>query len=214
MSDRRYGDTETIITRTAATPETLGFDEDEEFETFIEGLQDRASSHVERYCDRSFALVANATDRLEGNGAGVISTNGDPVVEVHSVRIGSRDLDEGDDYELVDDDLGLEENTGRLRRLRGGRLGGRWRRNAEVVVEYDYGYDDESRPQVVDSVVEDMVVSVLNEAEAERKAGGVQSESMDGYSVTWDLTDAAERMQLTESMERKLDNTVAVQGAA
>lgn len=214
MADNIYGDIETIITRTAATPETLGFDDDPDgFESFIEGLQKRASSQVERYCDRSFELVENHTDRLSGNGASTLSTKGDPVVEIHSVRVGGQELTDGHDYELERDDLGLGENTGRLRRLRGGRLAGRWRRNATITVEYDFGYTDETRPAVVDSVVEDMVVAVLNEAEAERKASGTQSESMDGYSVTWDLVDAAERLQLTESMERKLDS-LAVQGVA
>ena len=44
----------------------------------------------------------------------------------------------------------------------------------------------------------------LAQAEAERNASGVQSESMDGYSVTWNLADATERLTLTEAMQESL----------
>jgi len=215
MANRTYGNTDTILTRTGAGPSTFGFDDesdpDQELQNFVESLQDRASSIVEKYCGRRFDEVTNFEERLTGNGAEVIAVDGDPIRQVHSISEGGQALAQGRDYELAKDPLDPDDSTGRIRRLHSGRPA-RWRHGSSIVVEYDFGYTDGSRPQVVDQVVEDMVVLVLNEADALRQSSAKQSESMDGYAVTWSVPDAADRLQLTESMERKLDNTVAVQG--
>jgi len=215
MANRTYGETDQILTRTGAKPATFGFDTasnpDQELQDFVQALQTRATSMVERYCGRRFDLVEAREERLTGNGAEVISVDGDPIVQIQSVKEDGQTLSQGDDYELATDALAPDEGTGRLRRLYSGRPG-RWRRGSNIVVEYDYGYADADRPEVVDKVVEDMVVLVLNEADALRQSAAKDSESMDGYSVSWSVPDAADRLELTESMERKLDRTVAVQG--
>ncbi len=213
MANRKYGDRSVIITRTDADASTFGFGNTSALETFIDELMTRATSMLERYCDRRFDEVTEFEERLDGNGVEIIAVSGDPIIQIRSVAVNDSTLTQGDDFEIVEDPLAADGGTGRLRRLYGGRPG-RWRPGADITVTYDFGYTDTTRPGVVAQVVEDMVVMVLNEADALRKSAGKDSESMDGYSVSWTAADAAERLDLTESMQRKLDGSVAVQGVA
>ncbi|MCU4743468.1 hypothetical protein [Natronoglomus mannanivorans] len=208
-----YGSNSVILTRTGATPEDFGLGEggyggsygltygtttaDSKLNEFVDQLRGRASDEVNRYCDRVFDHYAEHVDAFEGNGRRSIRLRNYPVTEIHSVMVGSSTLDESE-YQLQRSPANPTENAGVIERKRGV-----WPRTRDVVITYDWGY--ETTPPAIDSVVEDMVVTVLNEATAERNAAGVQSESMDGHSVTWSLVDAQERLTLTEAHEKKLD---------
>ena len=194
-----YGDTSTIVTRTGASAEAFGFDTEAEFESFVDDLRERASSEVDRYTGVRWELFENHVDVVKGTGRRHLSTRNDPVREIHSVREGSRELVEDDDYRLLTVEGNPDENIGRLERI-----DGRWRPHLDVEIEYDFGYTEANRPLVIDGVVEDMVVAALNAANAERKADGLESESMDGFSASYALQSANDRLQLTESMRERL----------
>lgn len=205
------GDTSVIKTRTGATPAAFGFDSEanpeDALDTFIEQLQERASNEVERYCGQRFDETTQTTDYVESTGREHIRTRNDPVRQIHSLKEGGRELTEGEDFRLVPVRGMPEENIGRLKRIDSGsrRTSRRWRPGVEIEIEYDWGYDDTMRPDVVDQVVEDMVVSVLNAALRERRAEGVESESMDGFSVQYGSETPGERLELTDAMRQKLE---------
>lgn len=214
-----YGDTAVIKTRTGGSPEAFGFEDEtnpeQALDDFITELQERASDEVDRYCGMRFDETTQTTDHIPSTGRQHISTRNDPVREIHSLKEGGRPLEEDDDYRLEPVRGMPEENIGRLKRIDSGTRvrDRRWRPGVEIEVTYDWGYTEETRPKVVDQVVEDMVVTVLNAALRERRADGVESESMDGFSVQYGSETVAERLELTEAMRDKLDS-LKRQGAA
>jgi len=202
MAEDVYGSTSMIISRTGAEPDEFGFDEgdDDALEEFIERLQAQASSLVIEFCDVVFRLVENEEDVLEGNGRRSITTRQYPVQEIHEIAVGSRTLD-ADQYELVTQRGRPDRNSGRIERA-GSRHRRRWEAGRDVYIKYDWGYPE--TPPVVDGVVEDMVVETLERAEADRKSEGVQNESMDGFSVTYDLAEIQDYLTLTEAARDRL----------
>lgn len=210
-----YGDTATIKTRTGATPEDYGLADSAALDSFIMDLQERASSLVERYTGQLWDEHTNQVDIIESTGREHISTRHDPVLTINSVTEGEDTLVEDEDFRLVEVPGMPDENIGRLKRIDDSslRTGRRWWPNVEIEIDYDWGYTDATRPAVIDHVVEDLVVSYLNEALAERKASGVKQESMDGFSVTYALATATDRMELTEQMQASLDSLTR-QGSA
>lgn len=206
-----YGDTDVIKTRTGASPETFGFEgetnPEDALDNFIDQLQERASSRVERYTGMRFDETTNTTDYIESTGREYISTRNDPVRQIHTLKEGGRELTEGEDFRLEPVPGMPDENIGRLKRISSGARvrTHRWRPGVEIEIEYDWGYDDQTRPAAIDQIVEDMVVLYVNETTAERKADGVESESMDGFNVSYALARAEDRMQLTEGMRTKLE---------
>ena len=200
-----YGSTDVVLTRTGAEPVDFGFDEadgddspQDQLEAFVDGLRERASSEVDRFCGRRFRKFEDHVDVRRGNGTDTIATNNYPVLKVHEITVGGRSLAE--DAYRVDDSPGMpRENAGEIRRVDRVR---RWPRGREIEITYDWGYDEP--PGVVDSVVEDAVVEVLEKAHVDRSSDRKQSESMDGYSVTWDVSDAQDMVALTETMRDRL----------
>lgn len=198
-----YGSTSIIISRVGAEPSGFGFEDDDEtsaqdqLEEFITELRERASSEVIEYCGQVFSLVEGETDVLRGSGRQEITTRNYPVQEIHAIREGSRTIDDSQ-YELVTTPGRPDRNSGRIERRRR-----RWASGREITVEYDWGYA--KTPSVVDSVVEDTVVEVLEKADVDRQSSAKQSESMDGYSISWDNSDIADAITLTEAMQTRLD---------
>lgn len=191
-----YGSTSLIIARTGAEPETFGVGTEEQLEEILERLQKRASSLVEEYCDRVFDTVEGHVDVVQGTGRRGISTRNYPVLEVHEIRVGSSTI--GADAYAVEEGTRPGRNAGRIIRTDGRP----WPRGRDVTIEYDWGYTE--TPPVVDGVVEDMVVEAHEKTAVDRASDTKQSESMDGYSVTWDTSDVQDQLALTESMRERL----------
>lgn len=182
-----YGSVETVKVRTAATQETFGFSTEQELDDFIATNLEEASSEIDRYCNRTFRLVENHTETIQGNGSKTVQLRNYPVQTIHSLEQNGTVLSEGEDFELKDRRSFDGENNGILKRLGRGLV---WRNFAEYEIEYDWGYPETEIPHVLDSVANEMVVDTLNEAEAERKAEGLENVSMDGYSVSYAVVDA------------------------
>lgn len=210
-----YGDTATIKTRTGATPDDYGLADTTALDSFVTDLQKRASSMVERHTGQRWDEHTNEVDIIESTGREHIQTRHDPVLTINSVTEGEDILVEGEDFRLIPIPGMPEENIGRLKRIDSSslRTGRRWRPGVEIELDYDWGYTDSTRPAVIDHVVEDLVVSYLNEALAEREASGLKQKSMDGFSVTYALATATDRMELTEQMKSVLDSLTR-QGSA
>jgi|GEM_PF-1891904 len=192
-----YGSTQTIITRQGATPDAFGLSNQTDLEDFVDELRSRASSEVEEHCERVFGEVTDETDTLYGNGTDRIKVDNYPVTSINSVDVGQTTLDP-DQYELEtmpgrpDRNAGIIERTDR-------RV---WPQHRKIVVDYDWGFQE--TPGVVKAVVEDMVVEVLEKAFADRESSGKSSESMDGYSVSWDNSDVQDYLTLDESKRQRL----------
>lgn len=194
-----YGSTSVIITRQGTEPADFGFedktDPEAELEEFIQDLQRRASDEVDRFCSRSFQLHEGVTERLRGNGTVAISLRHYPVVAINEIRVGAHLLD-GSKYQL--DDTGPpDENPGIVERV-----DGRVWPPRQIEVDYDWGWEEP--PGVVEGVVEDAVVEALEKAAVDRASSAKSSESMDGYSVSWDNSDIQELVQLDEQRRTRL----------
>ena len=204
MSDHdHFGDVSRVIQRTGVEPEDLGLDgesdPDEALDETIAALLAQATSEIRYFVGQDFKLHENRVDHLSGNGRDVVSTRQDPVRKIHSVEINGSPVAD-DKYRIEDVPGHPEENTGRIKRT--GRFV--WPRGAEIRVEYDWGYDAETRPAVLDRVAEDIVVELLEKAVADRKSSAKQSESMDGYSVSWDNSDVQDYLTLDEAKRKRL----------
>jgi len=196
-----YGSTQTIITREGATPALFGFDDEnnpqDALENFIDELRAQASSEVEEHCGRVFGEVTGETDTLYGNDTAQIKVDNYPITSINTIDVGQTTLN-ADQYQIQtvpgrpDRNAGIIERTDR-------RV---WSRNRQIVVDYDWGFQE--TPAVVKAVVEDMVVEVLEKAAVDRQSTGKSSESMDGYSVSWDNSDVQDYITLDESKRKRL----------
>ena len=191
-----YGDAVHVLARTGAEPETFGHGSESQLLSFIEGLLERASDEVRRYCNRSFGQH-ESVDVVDGTGSTELRLRNYPVIEIESVRVGNSTLS-SDAYQIEDDPANPGQNAGILQRIDRRH----WAPNRQVRVEYVWGY--ESPPGVVKSVVEDAAVEALEKAEVDRAASGKSSESMDGYSVSWDTSDSRDMQVLRESHRERL----------
>lgn len=196
-----YGSTSTIISRQGATPAAFGFDDETDpqgaLEAFIDDLRSRASDEVDRYCNRSFGIQQSETETVRGNGTRQLTLRKYPVVAINEVRVGSSTLDPSN-YQLEGSAMPGDDNAGIVERV-----DRRVWPERRITVDYDWGYQDP--PGVVKSVVEDAVVEVLEKAVADRTSSGKSSESMDGYSVSWDNSDVQDFSVLTETAQARLD---------
>jgi hypothetical protein len=196
-----YGSTQTIITRQGATPDQFGFGNEnnpqDALENFIDELRARASSDVEEHCERVFGEQTGQTETIYGNGTDEIGLDNYPVTNINSVTVGQTTLD-ADQYQLQtmpgrpDRNAGIIERTDR-------RV---WPKGRKIVVDYDWGFGEV--PGVVKQVVEDMVVEVLEKAAVDRNSSTKSSESMDGYSVSWDNSDVQDYLTLDEAKRKRL----------
>ena len=198
-----FGEVTRVIQRTGVEPGDLGLDgnadPDGALEETLQAFLEQASSEIRRFVGQDFTLHENYVDHLSGNGRDVVSTRQDPVREIHSLTVNGSSLS-GEKFRLEDVAGQPDENTGRIKRT--DRFV--WPRGAEIRVEYDWGYDDDSRPAVLDRVAEDIVVELLEKIDADRKSSAKVSESMDGYSVTWDNSDVQDYLTLDEAKRNRL----------
>ena len=194
-----YGSTQTIINRQGASPDAFGFDDtsnpSDRLESFIDDLRDRASSEVEEYCGRVFNSHSD-TETLTGNGTDIIQVRHYPIVTINSIEVGASTLD-ADAYEIEPDPGRPTRNPGLIRRT-----DRRVWPTRRITVDYQWGFQE--APSVVAQVVEDMVVEVLEKAVADRKSDGKSSQSMDGYSVSWNQSDVQDYIRLDESKRKRL----------
>lgn len=206
----QYGSVDQVIARTAATPETLGFedaaDPDQELRDFVTTNLKEASSAIERYCNRTFGLVQGEEETRHGNNSATIQLDNYPVVSLQTVEEDGNTLTEGEDYRLKGRGNFADENSGILKRLDDGDASRtyRWDDYHRYRFVYDWGYAAGEWPPVLDSVANELVINRLNEAAAERAAGGLESVSMDGYSVSYAVVDAAQKGDIADSQLNRL----------
>lgn len=196
VSTQTYGSTSMIISRLGTEPADFGFDDVVELEEFIERLQTYASGDVVEFTGQLFDRFENHVDVIDGTGRRAIKTKNYPVLEIHEIAEGSSRVSENK-YQLEATSGRPDRNAGVIKRLDRRR----WSRR-QITIEYDWGYDE--TPSAVDSVVEDMVVEALERHAAMRESQAKQTESMDGFSVTYALGDVQDYMSLTESMQERL----------
>jgi hypothetical protein len=201
-----YGSRSTVITRQGATPEAFGLANQTELENFVDDLLARASSEVEEHCGRVFGEVTGETETLRGNGTDRIKVDNYPVTNINSIDVGQTTLGP-DQFQLETMPGRPDRNAGIIERT-DQRV---WPRSRQISVGYDWGF--QNVPGVVKAVVEDMVVEALEKAVADRESSGKSSESMDGYSVSWDNSDAQDLITLDEAKRKRLEG-LARQGVA
>jgi len=190
-----YGAKETVKKRTGTTAEALGIAQ-KEYDDLLDKLLEQASRGVDDYCGRIFYKETDFTEYLRGNGRRVISVRHYPIISISEIKTGD-DVVDTDKYRIVEKGPPFG-NSGRIRRTNGG-----YWYNQEHEINYDYGFD--TTPKPINKIVEGMVVRVVNEANAEVKASGADSVSMDGYSITFGTVKAEDLIRLTEAQEKKLD---------
>jgi len=202
----QYGSVDQVIARTAATADTLGFSTDQELRDFITTNLEEASSEIDRYCNRTFGLVEGETESRFGNDSATIQLEHGPIQTINSVEESGETLTQGTDFEIKDRESFSGENSGILRRLEDGEApyAERWREYARYSFDYDWGYVDGEWPAVLDNVANEMVINRLNEAAAERAASGTESISMDGYSVSYAVVDAAQKGEIAQAQLERL----------
>ncbi len=190
-----YGDPNIIKNRTGTTAEALGIPE-VRYELMLRNLLNKASRRIDHYCGTPFYKVTDFTERRSGNGRKRITLKNYPVLEVKEVKDGDSVID-SDLYEIVN--VGEPyNNVGTLRHITG-----HWTHN-DLRITYDYGF--ENTPPEVRDIAEEIVLRIVNEANAEVKASGAESMSMDGYSVTFGTVSAEEKVRLTKEHRNRLDN--------
>ena len=196
-----YGNADVVIKRTGADAETLGFDSESDLEEFVGDRLAEASDSINRYTNRTFELHEDEQSFIRVNrSTREIRVPKRPLVEIHELKSTSKTLSESD-YRIKDDSMLPDLNAGIIERTDHRT---RFRPGVEYAVSYDWGFEDV--PGVVDSVANELAIDSLNEMEAEIKAGGTSNISMDGYSVTYDVANAAEKGTITDQQLSRLDN--------
>ncbi len=193
-----YGDVTRTLTRSGITYADLGLESEAALASLTEDLIEQASSIIDTYCERDFALHEAVTERLDGNGRERIRLAGHPLVSVTSVTLGSTLLDSAS-YE-VRPGAGILERIDR----------GVWpagRRNIAVV--YTYGFT--TPPAAITGIVEDLVAGALTHAARNRAVKGASSMSMDGYSVAY--SELSRLMVLAPEQMQTLDRYRPIGGA-
>ncbi len=190
-----YGDPNIIKNRTGTTAEALGLTE-VRYELMLRNLLHKASRRLERYCGIPFYEITGFTERKRGEGRRRITLKNYPVTNIQEVKTGDSVLDPKY-YEIVDEGE-IYQNVGTLRRI-----DGRWT-SRDIKITYDYGF--QKTPPEVSGVAEEIVLRLVNEANAEVKASGANSISMDGYSVDFGTVNAEDKLRLTEAQRERLDN--------
>ena len=194
-----YGDVTRTLTRSGITYADLGLESEAALASLTEDLIEQASSIVDQYCGRDFALHEDVAERYDGPGRRRLRLKGWPIISVTSVAVGGTALAEGVDYEVLSGGGILERVDGAV-----------WppgRRNISVV--YTYGYT--TPPGAIVSVVEDLVVGALTHAARNRATKGASSMSMDGYSVTY--SELSRLMGLAPEQMQTLDRYRPIGGA-
>jgi hypothetical protein len=193
-----YGSVDRVIARTRGDFETFGYADQTEFENAIQTSLEQASNEIERYTGRDFEEHTGFSETIYGNGRNVLSVTNIPVIQITEVAVAGDPLD-ASDYSLKQTPSNSNLNTGRIKR----EDRNRWVRNREYTFTYDWGYTNP--PPGIDAIAEEMIVTQVNNDTAEITGGATQSESMDGYSVQYDIASAGDKATLTEDMQTRLD---------
>lgn len=207
---QHYGDVDTVLIQTGATPDSfVNIDTQQELEGFIETELEEASDAINRYCKRTFRLVQNDSHTFPGSGSDTVRLPGFPIQEIHSLTREGTELTEGTDFEIKQNRAQAGANMGILRRLENGkpRRHTVWRRHASFEIEYDWGFPEADIPPVLNGVAEDIVSEEVTNSittSARGQAGGATSVSMDGFSVSYDVAQAAEEGTITETQLQRL----------
>lgn len=195
-----YGSVQTVIQRTAATADTFGFDTEQELTDFVQTNLDQASSAIDDYCGRDFELHTGEVSYRTRTDRRTLRVPKRPLVNIQSIEDESGDTIDPSEYRIKDDSM-RNGNSGRIERTE---RKSSWLPHREYIITYDWGY--ESVPGIVTSVANELVIDTLNEAAAERSASGLESVSMDGYSVQYAIVDAANKGAITAAQKGRLDN--------
>lgn len=189
-----YADPTIIKETSGVSPSDLplepgdGESEEERFDALLSELNERASSLIDGFCQRDFALHENETVVLDGNRRRTIrlsqanpaegSDSGPfyPVVSINRIELGGSELN-SDQYRVNRNASG--SNSGILER-RAGRWPSGWE-NIEVTL--DWGFEEP--PGEIRSVAEDLVTDALLSAKQNETYSGANSISMDGFSVSF-----------------------------
>lgn len=196
-----YGSVETVKARTDPDFETFGFANESELDAWIETNLEEASSAIDGFCRRSFGEQSVTGEEASVINATEIRVTNYPVTSITEIREGDTVVDE-DDYRITPTSNMPDRNAGVIERT-----DGTWRRRIlaggpDIEVDYEFGF--ESVPPVVDSVANEMVINIINEAEAEIASNRTQSLSMDGYSVTFDVVDMAQKGAIQQAQLDRL----------
>lgn len=194
-----YGDSSVIKQRSGVTSSDLAnVANSAELDTLITNLNERASSMIEEYCGRDFEHHTNEIIEKDGNGRHRIRLPVHPITSINSIKKGGTALDAGD-YRIKppENPLGTSEgrNAGIIElNLKVFHQTGKWDQ-----YEFDVDWGFQAVPDTVADVAEDLVVQALLNASQNESLKGVQSVSMDGFSVT-----LANRMSLNEEHKERL----------
>ena len=194
-----YGDVTRTLTRSGITYADLGLESEAALASLVEDLIEQASSIVDQYCGRDFALHEDVAERYDGSGRRRLRLKGWPIISVTSVAVGGVALAEGVDYEVLPGGGILERIDGLV-----------WPaglRNVSVV--YSHGYV--SPPAAITGIVEDLVAGALTHAARNRATKGASSMSMDGYSVAY--SELSRMMGLAPEQMQTLDRYRPIGGA-
>lgn len=193
-----YGSIDRVIARTRGDKEDFGFETDQEFSDFIGEWLEQASDEIDRFTGRDFEQHTEESEVLYGNGRSIMSVSNIPVIDIDSIETEGGKTVDPDSYELRPTPSSAKLNTGRIRRTNRRR----WVRNRGYTINYSWGFEE--TPPGVAGIAEEMVVNLINADTAEIAGGAVASESMDGYSVQYDLMDMSGKLTLTENMKERL----------
>ena len=199
----QYGDPDAVIQRTGIDADLFDFTSTQwdDLADFIGYHLAQASDTIDRYCQRTFEKVEGQEDTVQGSGRRTLRIPRYPVISVDSVERNGSTVD-ADDWRLTDAAGMLTDQNAGVLKLES--IGRRWRADAEYTITYDWGFEEP--PKAVQSVAEELVLHMANEAVAELESPGAQSVSMDGYSITYDLADAAQKGEITHAQLSQLDN--------
>lgn len=190
ISVPKYADTTVVKERSSVGVKDLaltdrdgdGQPDEDDLDSLIDDLNERASSTIDAYCNRDFEDHAGFVETLDGNGRGSIRLTGYPVRSVSTVKVGGSTLS-SDEYRVKSDSPAWVGENGGILERKGAAWPDGWE-NLEVT--YDWGYT--TPPPEIQQVASELVVEALRSAAANDKGagGGAQSYSMDGFSVSFD----------------------------
>lgn len=178
-----YGTVENVATRAQVSNDDLGMGTQSEFENFVQDLLDAATSEINAWLGRDLT-GGDKTVSVDGSGRHKMKLPDYPIDSVDYVKVSGREIDDGD-YRV--------ESGGILERREG-----IWPEGWENI-EVSYTFADTRT--VADEVAEEMAKDALTAADAQGKAAGTESVSMDGYSASFDTST---HIQLTETYRDRL----------
>jgi len=185
----KYGTTSVIKDKWGGTYDDIGLSTSSDLDTLIDAINEEASDLVDRYCRRDFAYHSGVTEHYDGTGRKTFATQGYPIVDISGLTYNNNELSgAGEDYRIKKaTTIGSDSVSGATPSNAGilEKYAGVWREGWEnIEITYTYGF--ENPPPQIRGLVEDMVVNVLQRIQQSYESEGVQSVSMDGFSVSYE----------------------------